>query len=40
MMLKIKFIKNSAILDVTNSSLGTMIISHKEMLEVLDFRQN
>ena len=37
-MLKIKFIGNSDILDVTKNSSETMIVSHKEMLGIWDLR--
>ena len=37
-MLKIKFVRNSSILDVTNSSLETVIVDPKDMLGVLDLR--
>ena len=38
MMLKLKFTWNSATLDITNSSLDTVIFDPKEMLGILDFR--
>ena len=38
LMLKHKFEINSATLDVTNSSLETMIFNPKEMLGILDLR--
>ena len=38
MMLKLKFIMNSATLDVTNNSLDTIIFDPKEMLGILDLR--
>ena len=38
MMLKLKFIQNLATLDVTNSSLETVIFDAKEMLWILDLR--
>ena len=38
MMSKHKFIWNLATLDVTNSSLETVIFDPKEMLEILDLR--
>ena len=37
-MLKLKFIWNLATLDVTNSSLETVIFDPKEMLGILDLR--
>ena len=37
-MLKIKFVRNSATLDVTNSSLEVVMLYHKEMLRILDLR--
>ena len=36
MMLKLKFVQNLATLDVTNSSLETVIFDLKEMLGILD----
>ena len=36
MLLKVKLIRNSAILNITNSSLETMIFNHKVMLRILD----
>ena len=36
MMLKLKFVQNLATLDVTNSSLDTVIFNPKEMLGILD----
>ena len=38
MMLKLKFVWNLATLDVTNSSLETVIFDPKEMLGILDLR--
>ena len=38
MMLKLKFIRNLATLDVTNSSLETVIFDPKEMLQILDLK--
>ena len=38
MMLKLKFLWNLATLDVTNSSLETVIFDPKEMLGILDLR--
>ena len=35
-MLKLKFVQNLATLDVTNSSLETVIFDQKEMLGILD----
>ena len=35
-MLKLKFVRNTATLDVTNSSLETVIFNPKEMLGILD----
>ena len=37
-MLKLKFTQNSATLDVTNSSLDTVIFDPKEMIGILDLR--
>ena len=37
-MLKAKFTQNIAILDMTNSSSETLILSPKEALEILDLR--
>ena len=37
-MLKLKFTWNIAMLDITNSSLDTVISDPKEMLGILDFR--
>ena len=37
-MLSLKFIQNLATLDVTNSSLETVIFDSKEMLGILDLR--
>ena len=37
-MLKVKFMQNVAILDMTNSSSETLILSPKEVLENLDLR--
>ena len=37
-MLKLKFVWNLGSLDVTNSSLETVIFDPKEMLESLDLR--
>ena len=38
MMLKLKFVQNSATLDVNNNSLETVIFEPKQMLEILDLR--
>ena len=38
MMLKLKFVQNLATLDVTNSSLETVIFDLKETLFILDLR--
>ena len=38
MMLKLKFIQNLGTLDVTKSSLETVIFDPKEMLGILDLR--
>ena len=38
LMLKLKFVRNSATLDVTNSSLETVLFSVKEMLGTSDLR--
>ena len=38
MMLKLKFIWNLATLDITSSSLETVIFDPKEMLRILDLR--
>ena len=38
MMLKHKFVQNLATLDITNSSLETVIFDPKEMLGILDLR--
>ena len=38
LMLKITFVRNSAALDVTNSSLETVISNPKEKLGILDLR--
>ena len=38
MMLKLKFVQNVAALEVTNSSLKTIIFDPKEMLGILDLR--
>ena len=37
-MLKVKFTRNAAILDVTNSSLEILILNPKEALGILDLR--
>ena len=37
-MLKLKFVQNLATLDVTNSSLETVIFNPTEMLGILDLR--
>ena len=37
-MLKLKFMQNLATLDVTNTSLETVVFDTKEMLGILDFR--
>ena len=38
MMLKLKFVQNLATLDVTNSSLDTVIFDQKEIIGILDLR--
>ena len=38
MLLKLNFVQNLATLDVTNSSLETVIFDPKEMLRILDLR--
>ena len=38
LMLKLKFVRNSATLDVTNSSLDTVLFNLKEKLGILDLR--
>ena len=38
LMLKVRFVRNSAILDVTNISFETAIFNPKEMLGILDLR--
>ena len=37
-MLKVKFMQNAAMLDMTNSSSETLILNPKETLGVLDLR--
>ena len=37
-MLKLKFVRNSATLDVTNGSFETVIFNLKEMLGIVDLR--
>ena len=37
-LLKVKFLRNVAMLDITNSSLETLILNLKEVLGVLDLR--
>ena len=37
-MLKVKFLQNAAMLDITNSSLETLILNPKEVLGILDLR--
>ena len=37
-MLKVKFTQNAAMIDMTNSSLETLILSPKEALGILDLR--
>ena len=37
-MLKVKFLRNIAMLDITNSGSETLILNPKEVLEVLDLR--
>ena len=37
-MLRLKFVQNSAMLDITNSDLDTIIFGQKEMISVLDLR--
>ena len=38
MMFKLKFIQNSAMLDITNTSLDTIIFDPGELLGILDLR--
>ena len=38
LMLKLKFVRNAAILDVTNSSFEMVIFNPKETLGILDLR--
>ena len=38
MMLKLKFIQNSAMLDITNNGLVTIIFGLEEVLGILDLR--
>ena len=38
MLLKLKFVQNLATLDVTNSSLETIIFDPKELIKILDLR--
>ena len=38
LMLKLKFVRNSYTLDVTNSSFETVIFDLKEILGILDLR--
>ena len=38
MMLKLKFVQNSAMLDITNSGLDTIIFDPKEMIGIFDLR--
>ena len=38
MMLRLKFTQNLATLDITNSSLDTLIFDLEEMLGILDLR--
>ena len=38
MMLKLKFIQNSATLDITNNGLDTIIFGLEEVLGILDLR--
>ena len=38
LMLKLKFVRNFATLDLTNSSFETVIFNLKEMVHILDFR--
>ena len=38
MMLKVKFMRNAAILDVTNSSLEILFLDLNEMVGILDLR--
>ena len=38
MMLKLKFIQNSATLDITNNSSDTIIFGLEEVLRILDLR--
>ena len=38
MMLKLKFMQNSAMLDITNNGLDTIIFKPEEMLGILDLR--
>ena len=37
-MLKVKFLQNTAMLDITNSSSETLVINPKEALDILDLR--
>ena len=37
-MLKVKFTRNAAMIDMTNSNLETLILSPKEALGILDLR--
>ena len=37
-MLKVKFLRNIAVLDTTNSSLETLILNQKEVIGILDLR--
>ena len=38
MMLKLKFMQNSVMLDITNNGLDTIIFKPEEMLGILDLR--
>ena len=38
MMLKLKFMQNSATLDITNNGLDTIIFGPEEVLEIIDLR--
>ena len=37
-MLKVKFLRNITILDITNSNLETLILNSKEAIGILDLR--
>ena len=38
MMFKVKFLRNTAMLDITNSSTNTLILNPKEVIGILDLR--